>query len=67
MSPKHIKLTIAGFWAVALGGLGLFADVASSSAWLMVACTAAVPQLVMMRYCNHPPLTLAQRIDRDLR
>jgi len=67
MSPKHIKLTLAGLWAVALGGLGLVADVTSSSGWLMLASTAVVPPLVMMRYWNHPHQTLAQRIEQDLR
>lgn len=67
MSLKHIKLTIAGLWAVAIAGSGFVADVTSSSGWLVLAGAAIVPPLVMMQYWNHPHQTLAQRIEQDLR
>jgi hypothetical protein len=67
MQLKHIKLTITVVWLIAISVATFLGGVASPSGWLLLAVTAVLPAVAMMRYWNDPGQTMSQRIEQDLR
>jgi hypothetical protein len=67
MPLKHIKLTVAATWLVAIGVATIFSGVSSPAGWLLLAATAVLPPLAMMRFWNAPEETMSQRIRRAMR
>ena len=67
MQLKHIKLTVALVWLLAISVAAFVAGVTSPSGWLLLAATAVLPPAAMMRYWHHPDQTMSQRIQQALR
>jgi hypothetical protein len=67
MALKHIKLTIAVLWLIAIALVSILGRVSSPSGWLLLAVTAVLPPLAMMRYWHDPDQTMSERIHQAMK
>ena len=67
MQLKHIKLTIGVVWLVAIAIFTILSGVNSPSGWLLLAATAVLPPVAMMRYWHDPDQTMSERIHQAMR
>jgi len=66
MALKHIKLTIAVVWLFAIAIFAILSGVSSPSGWVLLAATAVLPPLAMMRYWHDPDQTMSERIHQAI-
>ena len=66
MPLKQIKLTIAVVWLIAIAIFSILSGVSSPSGWLLLAATAVLPPLAMMRYWHDPDQTMSERIHQAI-
>jgi len=67
MALKHIKLTVAVVWLIAIALVSILGRVSSPSGWLLLAATAVLPPLAMMRYWHDPDQTMSERIHQAMK
>ena len=67
MQLEYVKLTFAGSWMSLVCAAGLAGGVDSLRSWTVLVSVALLPSLLMMRYWNHPGVTLSETIQEARR